>query len=545
MKGYDYDVDEATIAAARDNFADRIGMQAVSMSKAGPMTASNWWRLSGEFLDYLGALLADTPDLGTPEVRAALDGPAQAAVGAVTYAAYFRKENFQVFLDYVGFGISYDDESEGEPESVTPRQWLDAFCLAILAGTVERHAEAFFWTRDHRDAISGALIAYVTDDPEADAVPPPDDHPQIAAIRTVRALADGDQESFGAGLADLLLPHSTSTGPPRTLLPLLPLALAALARRRAGWEPAIETDYLAPALVAGFKDPGPRVEAYGRNRRPDAVAELAAGPVAFDRPELVPPMDPEDQAKWDEYSRRPWIPGEEPSPWVLSCAMQDQRLLFTGAAWGAADVTDAQMKSLRLASRWGATVFRTVLAEPGTVVELSIDGHTVGFPPYEGHGARDSEWHLAVNLALIIGNREDLTPLLLVGSVVLAKDDSIFASYRQALHDHLRGVAAEPAMDRALRDGDTARSWGAFPPPAVLLSQLIGGDEESFNLALLDALQAHRAYYGVGDRASHETAINLDVLALACHARRQGWAIKVTSPYLPPRLLRHPSTECS
>ncbi|WP_234432956.1 Imm49 family immunity protein [Streptomyces sp. NRRL S-1824] len=32
--------------------------------------------------------------------------------------------------------------------------------------------------------------------------------------------------------------------------------------------------------------------------------------------------------------------------------------------------------------------------------------------------------------------------------------------------------------------------------------------------------------------------MDLDVLALACHARRTGWDIRVESPYLPQRLLK-------
>lgn len=39
-------------------------------------------------------------------------------------------------------------------------------------------------------------------------------------------------------------------------------------------------------------------------------------------------------------------------------------------------------------------------------------------------------------------------------------------------------------------------------PPAVLLSQLVEGDEEGFNLALADVLEAHRAYYQVADPCS-------------------------------------------
>ena len=77
-----------------------------------------------------------------------------------------------------------------------------------------------------------------------------------------------------------------------------------------------------------------------------------------------------------------------------------------------------------------------------------------------------------------------------------------------------------------------------LPPPAVLFSQLVEGDEESFNLALLDALTTHRDHYAVADRPSDpDAALSLDTLALTCHARRRGWEIRVRSPYLPRRLV--------
>ncbi|GAA1319402.1 hypothetical protein GCM10009647_051040 [Streptomyces sanglieri] len=94
-------------------------------------------------------------------------------------------------------------------------------------------------------------------------------------------------------------------------------------------------------------------------------------------------------------------------------------------------------------------------------------------------------------------------------------------------------------MKRALQQVEKAKDWGFAIPPAVLLSQLVEGDEESFNLALADALEAHRDYYQVADRADDpDASVNLDILALACHARRRGWSIRVESPYLPQSLLR-------
>ncbi|MFJ4624708.1 immunity 49 family protein [Streptomyces sp. NPDC088812] len=95
------------------------------------------------------------------------------------------------------------------------------------------------------------------------------------------------------------------------------------------------------------------------------------------------------------------------------------------------------------------------------------------------------------------------------------------------------------AAQRALEQAEKAKHWGFAMPPAVLLSQLVEGDAENFNLALADALETHRAHYQVADRADDpDASINLDILALACHARRRGWAIHVESPYLPQNLLQ-------
>ncbi|MFE6503497.1 immunity 49 family protein [Kitasatospora sp. NPDC057738] len=79
-----------------------------------------------------------------------------------------------------------------------------------------------------------------------------------------------------------------------------------------------------------------------------------------------------------------------------------------------------------------------------------------------------------------------------------------------------------------------------FPAPVALLSQVVDGDEDGFDLALLEALTAHRDHHRVADRATELTApLSLDVLALACHARRhRGWAVRIESPCLPARLLR-------
>ncbi|WP_223189601.1 immunity 49 family protein [Nonomuraea terrae] len=540
--GQRHEVREATVAAAREGFADRIGSMVRSMAKAGPMTAYEWWLICEEFLDYLGALSAGTPDLDTPEARAAFGNAAEAAAGAVAYAAYHPFAGFSVYLDYVDFGITYGPEPGGTPQPITADRWLDAFCLAVLAGTAERHGEAFHFARGTaQEELVDGLMAYVIGDTEEPRAATDATLPHATAVHALRALEAGDQETFRTALAELLLRHRALHGPgdrPRTLLPLLPLALAALAYRRQGWPPP-ETGYLPRALVTGFATAGPRVRAYGRERRPDAVAELAAGPVVVRRPGPPGFLHPESEALFEEYTREAFTPedGKPLDPRGLSTALRYQELLFVARAGLSDDVTDGQLANLRLASQLGAALFRVALAEPGAGVEVTIDGRTLAYPAHRA--AEPGTWHTAVNFALITGTREDLAPVVVAGSAALRQDGSAFASYRRALHDYLRGADPEPATDQALHDCDKARTWGFFPPPAVLLAQLVEGDQESFNLALLDALDAHRDHYGVADRADDsEAAINLDVLALACHARRRGWDVQVVSPYLPAGLLR-------
>ncbi|SEC11530.1 immunity 49 family protein [Streptomyces sp. 2314.4] len=575
-----HQVGGAAVSAVRDDFANRIGRQVRSMSKAGPIATYEWQSLAEEFLDYLGALSVGRPDLDTPEAKAVLKDATEAAAGAVAYAAYHPHVSFQVMLDYVNFGMSYDPGGEeNSQDHVTPQEWIDAFCLVILSDKATWHGEAFHFAREKFSAAGNSSVELVTgfmaqvlgDIGDDDAEYPPSaearlgaidaalarirlraeetgesllDHSHTVALRTLRALVAGDREAFDTGLTDLLLPLSEQRGSgagPRSLLPLLPIALAALAYRGPGWAPAVDTDYLPRALVTGFETPGPRVGGLGHNRRPDAVAALAEGPVVIDRPIPTQPLHPQSEAQFEKYTREAFteVNGQRPAVWQLASALQNQEILFKTRASHSADVTDVQLANLRLASQLGAALFRIALAEPGTEAEVTIGGRTVAYPATRDEEASAGHWQTATNFALITGVREDLAPQVLTGPIYARKDGSAFASYREALHDYLRGEDPLPATERALHEVERAKDWGFFPPPVVLFSQLVEGDEESFNLALADALEAHRDHYQVADRADDcDAAINIDILALTCHARRRGWTIRVESPYLPQRLLQ-------
>ncbi|MFI1370326.1 immunity 49 family protein [Streptomyces griseochromogenes] len=568
----------AVVSAAREDFTNRIGGQVRSMSRAGRMATYEWQSIADEFLDYLGALSVATPDLDSPEAKAALKDASEAAAGAVAYAAYHPHCSFQVFLEYVNFGMSYDPGEDAPEESVTPGEWIDALCLTVLRDRAKWHGEAFHFARQKFaekaqgtpiGELATGLTAVVLDDTGNDEEYPPSaqaklaavdaaldrvrtraqetgepllDRPDSAALLTLRALTAEDREAFDAALAGLLARYTTLHGPaasPSTLLPLVPIALAALAYRTLGWTPAVRTDYLPHALITGFETRGPRVGGFGRNRRPDAVAALAAGPLVVERPSCARTVSPQIEAMYEEDVQEAFtaVDGEPLAVWRLGSVMGDQERLFK---WRAGDsaVTDALLANLRLASQTGAALFRIALAEPGTEAEVTVGGRTLRYPAERDEEAGAGNWQTATALALITGAREDLAPLVLTGPAFAGPDGSAFSAYREALHAYLKGVDPEPAAQRALQQAEKAKDWGFAMPPAVLLSQLVEGDEESFNLALADALEAHRDYYQVADRADDpDASVNLDILALACHARRRGWAIRVDSPYLPQDLL--------
>ncbi|WP_245692607.1 Imm49 family immunity protein [Streptomyces katrae] len=288
-----HQVDGAAVSAALEDFENRFGGQVRTMSRGGRMATYEWQLLSEELLDHLGALSVGAPALDTPEAEACLKDAAAAAAGAVAYAAYNTYDSFHIFLDHVNFGMSYRPGGErDELDGVTPTEWNNAFCLAILADTVPANGEAFHFARQEweenapgspaMELVKGFMAQVVGDTGDEDEEYPASARAKLAAIdaglermrvragegedgllgrgdamglRVLRALAAGDREAFDTELAALLLHHSAQPGPvtrPRSLLPLLPLALAALAYRTHGWTPAVDTDYLPRTLVTCF-----------------------------------------------------------------------------------------------------------------------------------------------------------------------------------------------------------------------------------------------------------------------------------------------------
>ncbi|MFF7993729.1 hypothetical protein ACFZDG_28565 [Kitasatospora xanthocidica] len=270
-----HQVDQSAISAAREGFVDRIGGMVHSYSRAGLMTATEWRLIAEEFLDYLGALSADSPALDTPEAKAVLKDATEAAAGAIAFAAYYPHDRFHVFLDYPNFGMGYDpEEADGTVRRriVLPQYWLDALCLAILSDKVARHGEAFAFTWKSMPAgggysaaqlVNGLMAHLFGDTRDQDAPHPATAEQRLAAIdtalahiedrdseaalalRTLRALAAEDRAAFDTGMLSLL-DHTGGTRP-RSLLPCSrwPWPRSPIART-AGSPPSTPTTCRAP-----------------------------------------------------------------------------------------------------------------------------------------------------------------------------------------------------------------------------------------------------------------------------------------------------------
>ncbi|MFD7341649.1 immunity 49 family protein [Streptomyces violascens] len=582
-------IGQAALAAAEAGFAERIAGD-VHRMQDDPRPARGWRAIAGAFLDYLGARSIRLPELSGKDAEVALGSAAAAAVGALELTV-FPGWQFDVFIDYAEAGVSYGGEFDCDEENgtrggqVRSFEWLDGFYLAFLAQVADRKAEMFIeaappWRGNEGRAdvaLVHALMAYAfghEEGPDDAASPGPvqdiekcaliemvtatlgegDDWPgHRAALSTLRALAAGDEEGFTRCLAAQLEQHRSraagGNAGPRSLLPLDAIALTAMAHRRHGWPTRVDSAYLPHALVTGFAPGVPRVRAYGRDKRADAVAALAAGPLVVERPPHPFVAQSIDPSLYDDFAaqelERFHDRSEDPKALArdLTSFMSDQRQRFLVRAALDPDGTDpCQYEALLLGAEAGAGALRVARAEPGTQVEVAIGGTTRLLPAWRGfYRPNPHQWQQAVALALVVGARRPLADCVLVEPEFFVEDDrpSPGGAYCAALHDYLRGVDPEPAMDHALTTAARMAGGSFLAPPVSLLSQLVQGDQQGFALALADALEDHREHYTVGDRGKDmEAAVSLDVLGLACHARRIGWPVPIRSPYLPEGLLR-------
>ncbi|WP_030239606.1 immunity 49 family protein [Streptomyces sp. NRRL S-350] len=267
------------------------------------LTIASIRAMGDELLDYVAALSLEDPALTGADARVAMETAAECAVGVLDLGC-FPRGDFRVPFPYIGetldserigFGASTVDFA---PKAGT---WVEAFAMCVISGLL--------WGRDlvfgpllvndyapsvrdrlpysERTSVSDpvslaemdALCAYLhlvkTDTSPWVASSPeplrkPDADERAAAGRALdaaaeswgtglspdqqllRVLLDDDQAAFEEALVARLDRHRDSmpaTAEPRTLLPVVTIALAALAVRAHGWELGISSGYLPASLV--------------------------------------------------------------------------------------------------------------------------------------------------------------------------------------------------------------------------------------------------------------------------------------------------------
>ncbi|WP_407990527.1 immunity 49 family protein [Kitasatospora sp. CMC57] len=559
---------------ATEDFAEQVAGEVHRMQDVAP--GRSWRRVADSFLDYLGARSLDNPQLAGKDARIACESAAAAAVGALALSVG-RAGHPHVFIEYTGTGVPYGGGRAAEkPDGVAARSWLDPFFLAFVARLSDEHRQLFVEAaptlqgaeRRPDVVLPHALLAYVYGESEqagglsADArvalidallegLGDGTDSPgHRAALVTLRAVAAGDREGFQRALAEQLERYRQRyVGPvagdpaPRTLLPLDAIALAAMAERWNGWPVAIESDYLPAALVEGFRLPGPRVLGFGRLKRSEAA--LAVGPVVVDRPAhpYAGQVMVHQEGAASELARFR-DPDQKPVhvTRALTELMRGQVTAFLERSALDPDGRDPrQWETLRTGAEAGGAAFLLARGAPGTEHEVTVAGTTRLLPACAGsYGPGVGHWKQAVALALITGARRQLADCVLVTPEFFTVGCYFgpVDAYGAALHDYLRGVDPVPAVTKAFTVCAEHERGLYLAPPVTLLSQLVEGDREGFALALIDALEAHREHYTVGELPVEPDALlDLDILALACHAHRIGWRVPVSSPYLPAGLL--------
>lgn len=572
-----HQVGEDELIVALDSFVERIDDDVYRMQN-DESPAWGWEMVAESFLDYLGALSVTNPDLTGKDARIACESAAAAAVGSLALRVG-RAGHPHVFIEYTGTGVSYrDDRPAEDPHGVSAGDWLDSFFLAFVAKLSDQHGTLFVAAapelrgNEHRAdvALVHALLAYVYGHAAEAGVEARSDQERVAvidsiterlgdgtgwpgcraALTTLRAVAAGDQEAYNRALARQLeqyrQPYADSANShPRTLLPFEAIALAAMAVRWNEWSVGVDSPYLPAAAVAGFKPPAPRVLSYGRHKRPDAVEELAAGPLVIERPEH-PYADQPGRSVYERHAVRELEEFRDLEQELLQVTrgltdlMRRQVSAFLERAASDPDGQDARQRTaLRIAAEAGTAAFRLARAEAGTEHEVTVDGTTRLLPAWRSsHSAGTGHWKQAVAAALIAGEPQQAAELVAPEFFVKGGRVGPVDAYGAALHDYLRGVDPVAAVDRALTVCAQYEQGRYLAPPVRLLSQLVEGDQVGFALALADALENHREHFTLADLSGDaEALVDLDILALACHAHRLGWDVPVSSPYLPMGLL--------
>ncbi|WP_369182309.1 immunity 49 family protein [Streptomyces sp. Y1] len=253
--------------------------------------------MAAVLLDHLGALSATGGALDGPEARELLRTASECATG-VLHLGNFPRGDFSIPFPYLGRTLDSEEHRFGDvlDFGATAATWVEAFALAVVSGHVDepRRMIGPLFKDDFAPSIHQGLpwsdltsVSEPADLAEMDALgayfalvktarspwmapapdplqkPPAEERAAAARAldaagelnpdqRLLRVLLTDDQPAFEQALAARLAEHRDSApadAPPRSLLPLGTIALAALAVRAHGWQLGVSSDYLPAVLL--------------------------------------------------------------------------------------------------------------------------------------------------------------------------------------------------------------------------------------------------------------------------------------------------------
>jgi hypothetical protein len=299
-----HSVSERRIARALDGIEDRLGRRWSSLLYTN-LSLQGLQEMREEILDHVGAHTLENPALRSSALErmsasTLLDTAAECALGALHLACQ-PDSDFEISLscfpeaDYgnlnstqIHFGSGHVDRAP------TVDAWVDVFALTVISGLVrDRDLGIGVQLRDdlaptlragapdapmtlqegpadraQMDALclyltptgghrprdrSPALLREPQAKERAEAVRRLDTAPALTPDqRLLRALLIGDQAGFEYVLADRLVQYRQSApqdAPPRSLLPVVTIAMAALAVQVHAWELNLRSGYLPQTLL--------------------------------------------------------------------------------------------------------------------------------------------------------------------------------------------------------------------------------------------------------------------------------------------------------
>ncbi|MFJ2187279.1 immunity 49 family protein [Kitasatospora sp. NPDC087861] len=284
------------ITDALDGIQDRA-LNSWYLIHYGHLTIKTIREMGEELLDHVGALTLEDRPLGGARARIILETAAECALGVLSLGC-FPEGDFEVPFPFIGETLTSDETRfAGDVDfAPTAATWVDAFAMCVISGLV--------WDRDRmlgpllkddygpsvRDGLPYSDLDSTSDPASlaemdalcsylyvvATAISPwvapgpvplrkPDAEERAAAAQALdavggltpdqqllRVLLDDDQAAFEQALADRLVRHRESTPPTsyaRSLVPVLPIALAALAVQAHGWQLGVSSGYLPATLI--------------------------------------------------------------------------------------------------------------------------------------------------------------------------------------------------------------------------------------------------------------------------------------------------------